>query len=147
MRIMLIKFNFKNFKSFKNENCLDMEAASIKEHEYNTINIKDKKYLKVAAIYGANASGKTNVLEAFEFMKEKLMISDDTNMNSSEIDNYYNFSFDEKTRNEPIALEVTFLAENKKIYQYGFEIKNKVIVSEWLYVKKVNKSTPIFFFF
>ena len=40
---MLIKFNFKNFKSFKNENCLDMEAASIKEHEYNTINIKDKK--------------------------------------------------------------------------------------------------------
>ena len=144
MRTMLIKFNFKNFKSFKNENCLDMKAASIKEHEYNTITIKDKKYLKVAAIYGANASGKTNVLEAFEFMKEKLMISDDTNMNSSEIDNYYNFSFDEKTRNEPIALEVTFLAENKKIYQYGFEIKNKVIVSEWLYVKKVNKSTPIF---
>lgn len=141
---MLIKFNFKNFKSFKNENCLDMEAASIKEHEYNTINIKDKKYLKVAAIYGANASGKTNVLEAFKFMKEKLMISDDTNMNSSEIDNYYNFSFDEKTRNEPIALEVTFLAENQKIYQYGFEIKNKVIVSEWLYVKKVNKSIPIF---
>ena len=141
---MLIKFNFKNFKSFKNENCLDMEAASIKEHEYNTINIKDKKYLKVAAIYGANASGKTNVLEAFEFMKEKLMISDDTNMNSSELDNYYNFSFDEKTRNEPIALEVTFLAENQKIYQYGFEIKNKVIISEWLYVKKVNKSTPIF---
>lgn len=42
MRIMLIKFNFKNFKSFKNENCLDMEAASIKEHEYNTIDIKDK---------------------------------------------------------------------------------------------------------
>ena len=144
MRIMLIKFNFKNFKSFKNENCLDMEATSIKEHEYNTINIKDKKYLKVAAIYGANASGKTNVLEAFEFMKEKLMISDDTNMNDSEIDDYYNFSFDAKTKNEPIALEVTFLGENQKIYQYGFEIKNKNIVSEWLYVKKVNKVTPIF---
>ena len=43
---MLIKFNFKNFKSFKNENCLDMEAASIKEHEYNTIDIKDKKLYK-----------------------------------------------------------------------------------------------------
>ena len=141
---MLIKFNFKNFKSFKNENCLDMEAASIKEHEYNTIDIKDKKYLKVAAIYGANASGKTNVLEAFEFMKEKLMINDDTNMNSNEVDNYYNFSFDEKSKNEPIALEVTFLAKNKKIYQYGFEIKNKNIVSEWLYVKKINKRTPIF---
>ncbi len=58
--------------------------------------------------------------------------------------NFYNFSFDEKTKNEPIALEVTFWAKNKKIYQYGFEIKNKNIVSEWLYVKKINKVTPIF---
>ena len=32
---MLIRFSFKNFKSFKNENCLDMEATSLKEHEYN----------------------------------------------------------------------------------------------------------------
>ena len=141
---MLIKFNFRNFKSFKNENCLDMEAATIKEHDYNTIDIKDKKYLKVAAIYGANASGKTNVLEAFEYMKRTLMVSDDTNMNESEIENYYNFSFDEKTKNEPIALEIIFLAKNEKMYQYGFEIKNKNIVSEWLYVKKVNKVTPIF---
>ncbi len=60
-------------------------------------------------------------------MKEKLMINDDTNMNSNEVYNYYNFSFDEKLKNEPIALEVTFLAKNKKIYQYGFEIKNKKI--------------------
>ena len=141
---MLMKFNFKNFKSFKNENCLDMEAATIKEHEYNTIDIKDKKYLKVAAIYGANASGKTNVLEAFEYMQRTLMVSDDTNMNESEIDNYYNFSFDEKSTNEPTALEITFLAQNSKTYQYGFEIKNKNIVSEWLYVKKTNKVTPIF---
>ena len=43
MRTMLIKFNFKNFKSFKDEKCLDMESSSIKEHEYNTIDIKDKK--------------------------------------------------------------------------------------------------------
>lgn len=141
---MLMKFNFKNFKSFKNENCLDMEAATIKEHEYNTIDIKDKKYLKVAAIYGANASGKTNVLEAFEYMQRTLMVSDDTNMNESEIDNYYNFSFDEKSKNEPTALEITFLAKNSKTYQYGFEIKNKNIVSEWLYVKKTNKVAPIF---
>lgn len=141
---MLIKFNFKNFKSFKNENCLDMEATAIKEHEYNTINIKDTKYLKVSAIYGANASGKTNVLEAFDYMKRTLMVSDDTNMNESETENYYRFSFDEKTKNEPTALEVTFLAENNKVYQYGFEIKNRNIVSEWLYVKKKTKVTPIF---
>ena len=141
---MLIKFNFKNFKSFKYENCLDMEAASIKEHEYNTVEIKDNKYLKVAAIYGANASGKTNVLEAFEYMKKTLMVNDDTNLNETEMDSYNNFSFDEKTKDEPTALEVTFLATNNKIYQYGFEIKNKYIISEWLYSKKINKVTPIF---
>lgn len=141
---MLIKFNFKNFKSFKNENSLDMEAAAIKEHEYNTIDVKNKKYLKVAAIYGANASGKTNVLEAFEYMKKKLMISDDTDVNLYESNNFYNFSFDENSRNEPISLEVVFLAQNEKIYQYGFEIKNKDIVSEWLYVRKINKVVSIF---
>ena len=141
---MLIKFNFKNFKSFKNETCLDMETASIKEHEYNTIDIKDKKYLKVAAIYGANASGKTNVLQAFEFMKDTLMVSDDTKLNEDSVENFYNFSFDEKSKDEPIALEITILATNNKTYQYGFEIKNKNIVSEWLYYKKVNKVVPIF---
>ena len=141
---MLIKFNFRNFKSFKNENCLDMEAATIKEHDYNTINIKDKKYLKIAAIYGANASGKTNVLEAFEYMKETLMVSDDTNIDANTTETYYNFYFDEKTKNEPIALEVTFLANNKKTYQYGFEIKNREIVAEWLYCIKATTTSHIF---
>ena len=69
---MLIKFNFKNFKSFKNENSLDMEATSIKEHEYNLVEVNGDKYLKVSAIYGANASGKTNVLQAFNYMKKRV---------------------------------------------------------------------------
>ena len=75
---MLIKFSFKNFKSFRDENCLDMRATVLKEHEYNVANINNERYLKVAAIYGANASGKTNVLDAFDFMKKVVLISDDT---------------------------------------------------------------------
>ena len=65
---MLIRFSFKNFKSFKNENCLDMEATSLKEHEYNIAKTKNGDYLKIAAIYGANASGKTNVLQEFSYI-------------------------------------------------------------------------------
>ena len=141
---MLIKFNFKNFKSFKNENCLDMEATSIKEHDYNLINIKDNRYLKVAAIYGANASGKTNVLEAFDYMKRNLMVSDDTNISTKESEDYNSFLFDSKSKNKPIGLEVTILADNKKVYQYGYEIKGRDITAEWLYLKKENKETPIF---
>ena len=137
---MLIKFSFKNFKSFKNENCLDMEATSLKEHEYNILEIEGNKYLRVSAIYGANASGKTNVLEAFDYMKRRLMITDDTKNMLEAKENYFSFMINE----EPIALEVECLAKNNKIYKYGFEAKKNEIVSEWLYYKKINKFYTIF---
>ena len=138
---MLIRFSFKNFKSFKNENCLDMEATSIKEHESNVAKIGNGEYLKVSAIYGANASGKTNVLQAFNYMKRRILISDDTEKKSP-IDerNIYSFMIND----EPIALEVEILARNGKIYKYGFEVLKDKIVSEWLYEKKINKYVTIF---
>ena len=138
---MLIRFSFKNFKSFKDENCLDMEATSLKEHEYNIVKTENGNYLKIATIYGANASGKTNVLQAFYYMKKKVLISDDSSMstNLSE-DDVYTFM----VNNKPIGLEVEILAKNNKIYKYGFEILNNTIISEWLYEKKINKFYEIF---
>lgn len=138
---MLIRFSFKNFKSFKDENCLDMEATSLKEHEYNVAKIDNGEYLKVSAIYGANASGKTNVLQAFDYMKNRILISDDSKK-SSPIDeeNIYSFMIND----EPIALEVEILAKNNKIYKYGFELVKDNIISEWLYEKRVNKFYSIF---
>ncbi len=138
---MLIRFSFKNFKSFKNENCLDMEATSLKEHEYNVAKIDNGEYLKVAAIYGANASGKTNVLQAFDYMKNRILVSDDSKKNSPiDEENIYSFMINE----EPIALEVEILAKNNKIYKYGFELLKDNIISEWLYEKRVNKFYSIF---
>ena len=138
---MLIRFSFKNFKSFKNENCLDMEATSLKEHEYNVAKIDNGEYLKVSAIYGSNASGKTNVLQAFEYMKNRILVSDDSKKNSP-IDekNVYSFMIND----DPIALEVEILAKNNKIYKYGFELVKDSIISEWLYEKRVNKFYSIF---
>lgn len=138
---MLIRFNFKNFKSFKNENCLDMEATALKEHEYNVANIDNGEYLKVSAIYGANASGKSNVLQAFSYMKRRILISDDSKVNTSlDEENIYSFMIN----NEPIALEVEILANNSKIYKYGFEIVGDKIISEWLYEKRKNIFYEIF---
>ncbi len=138
---MLIRFSFKNFKSFKNENCLDMEATSLKEHEYNVAKIDNGEYLKVSAIYGANASGKTNVLQAFDYMKKRILVSDDSKKNSPiEEENIYSFMIN----NNPIALEVEILAKNNKIYKYGFELVKDDIISEWLYEKRVNKFYSIF---
>ena len=138
---MLIRFSFKNFKSFKNENCLDMEATSLKEHEYNVAKINNGEYLKVSAIYGANASGKTNVLQAFDYMKKRLLVSDDSKKNSPiDEENIYSFMIN----NDPIALEVEILAKNNKIYKYGFEVLKDKIISEWLFEKRVNKFYSIF---
>ena len=138
---MLIRFSFKNFKSFKNENCLDMEATSLKEHEYNVAKTDNGEYLKVSAIYGANASGKTNVLQAFDYMKKRILVSDDSKKNSPiDEENIYSFMIN----NDPIALEVEILAKNNKIYKYGFEVLKDEIISEWLFEKRVNKFYAIF---
>ncbi len=138
---MLIRFSFKNFKSFKDENCLDMEATSLKEHEYNVAKVDNDEYLKVSAIYGANASGKTNVLQAFDYMKKRILVSDDSKKNSPiDEENVYSFMIN----NDPIALEVEILAKNNKIYKYGFEVLKDKIISEWLFEKRVNKFYSIF---
>ena len=138
---MLIRFSFKNFKSFKNENCLDMEATSLKEHEYNIAKTENGEYLKVSAIYGANASGKTNVLQAFGYMKNMVLINNDS-MEYSQIkeENIYSFMMNK----DPISLEVEILSKDGKIYKYGFESLNDKIKSEWMYEKKINKFYTIF---
>ena len=138
---MLIRFSFKNFKSFKDENCLDMEATSLKEHEYNVTKTDSTEILKVSAIYGANASGKTNVLQAFSYMKKRILVSDDSKVNSPmDEENIYSFMINDN----PISLEVEILAKNNKIYKYGFDILKDKIISEWLYEKRINKFYEIF---
>ena len=140
-RKMLITFKYKNFKSFKNENILDMEATALKEHEYNVVKMKNVNLLTMAAIYGANASGKSNVLQAFEYMKKMILINDDS-MGYYQIkeENIYSFMMN----NEPISLEVEILSKDGKIYKYGFESLNDKIKSEWMYEKKISKFYTIF---
>jgi len=138
---MLVQFNFKNFKSFKNEATLDMTAASIKEHAYNLIETKTKdKYLKVAAIYGANASGKSNVIEAFYFMHFFIINSLGTvnvqNKHNRESIPVKGFAFDRIYSGKPSEFEVFFI-HNDVEYQYGFVVDKQKIHEEWLYCKRV----------
>ena len=58
---MLIQFNFKNYKSFRDDASLDLSAAKIDGFSESVAQIGGEKILPVAAIYGANASGKSNV--------------------------------------------------------------------------------------
>ena len=72
---MLIQFNFKNYKSFRDEATLDLSAAKMTEFSERVVCIGSEKILPVAAIYGANASGKSNVYNAFEYMTEYIVES------------------------------------------------------------------------
>ena len=58
---MLIQFNFKNFNSFREEATLDLSAARMTEFSERVMMVGSEKVLPVAAIYGANASGKSNI--------------------------------------------------------------------------------------
>ena len=142
---MLIQFNFKNYKSFRDEVSLDLSAARIKEHENHVVDIANDKLLKVAAIYGANASGKSNIYDAFEYMTyyvaESFNFGDEKDSRWKKVNNYPEatpFLFDEKSRYNETTFEVFYVdnAENSgKIYQYGFSLKKNEVVEEWMYSK------------
>ena len=72
---MLIQFNFKNFKSFRNEASLDLSAAKMTEFSDRVVSEGNDKILPMAAIYGANASGKSNIYNAFEYMADYVVES------------------------------------------------------------------------
>lgn len=142
---MLIQFNFKNFKSFKDEVSLDLTATKITEHNEHVVDVANDKLLKVAAIYGANASGKSNIYEAFEFMSyyvlESFKFGGDGD-NRKKIENRYAkvtpFMFNSKSKNQESTFEVFFtdgLDSKQKSYQYGFSVNQEEILEEWLFYK------------
>lgn len=127
---MLHQFTFKNFKSFKEEATLDLLATSIKEHASDVVtDVCDEQVLKVAAIYGANASGKSNVLDAFQIMRSLVMHSfsqgEETNKLAPE-------PFWFSASSEPVMFSVIFSIKNN-IYQYGFSCLHNKIKEEYLY--------------
>ena len=145
---MLVQFRVKNVLSFKEEAIFDMTAINAyKEHESNLIDIGTKeKFLKVAAIYGANASGKSNLYWAM-FYFQRLVLESLNNVseeNETALNKYYvPFCFDEE--NENSELEVVIITEGFE-YKYGFEYNDEIIASEWLYRKnlKTNRMITIF---
>ena len=139
---MLVQFSMKNVLSFKEEAVLDMTAiAAYKEHKENLIDVSDKckdKLVSVATIYGANASGKSNLyagMAAFQrIIAESLNNVDDND--EVAIEKYYNpFSFEDAYKNSEYQI-VEIIDEFE--YRYGFEYNNQSIIEEWLYRKNLN---------
>lgn len=145
---MLVQFMVKNVLSFKDETILDMTAINAyKEHECNLIDIGTKeKFLRVAAIYGANASGKSNLNIAMRYF-QRIVIESLNNVEDSSSsvlqDCYVPFSFDDAEENS--EFQIVEIVDDYE-YRYGFEYNADCIVTEWCYRKnlKTNRTVTIF---
>lgn len=141
---MLLQFNFKNFKSFRDETTLDLTATKNTELGYHIVPIGKEKVLPVAAIYGANASGKSNVIEAFRFMMMYVIESygygdmeEERKLNKQRI-RRTPFLFDESSKDSVSSFEVYYISSEEdsfRSYNYGFALGHNGVTEEWLNVK------------
>lgn len=137
---MLLQFNFKNYKSFRDDTTLDLTATKISEYNNHVVSIGNEKILPVAAIFGANASGKSNVQEAFRYMTSYVI--DSLNYGGEEAShkkkNPTPFLFDANSKTAESSFEVYFIdAEENgaKTYNYGFTVNSTGVCEEWLNCK------------
>jgi len=141
---MLIEFEVGNYRSFKKPVRLSMLAAKpIKDYlDENTFEGGGYRLLKSAAIYGANASGKSNLLDAMAFMRWFVLNSSKETQVAENI-RVTPFKLDTSTENAPSHFEVCFL-QNGQRYRYGFEADSKAIRKEWLFHAKKTKEVAMF---
>ncbi len=147
---MIIEFSVGNFRSIKDIQTISFVASPIvskyKEiDENNTFQATDKlKLLKSLAIYGANASGKSNfiiALNAFTHLIDKSVKNEETLFQ-----NILPFLLSDETVNQPCYFQMTFIL-NDVTYRYGFEVTNIEVISEWLFSKHHEKTSRETFIF
>lgn len=141
--IMLITFRFENFLSFNAEAELSMIAGQTRFFPEQVVKGKSRQdvdLLKVNLLYGANASGKSNVVKALDFA-QKVITQGIKNVVS--FNKWFRLDFDKGTQKSRFEFEIKCAS---KSYAYGFEILlwNKTFVSEWLYEVSKNQDKPIF---
>jgi len=127
---MIIEISIRNFGSIREKQTISFEATSSKElEEYYVIEpIKGVRLLKLLYIYGPNASGKTTVLKALEFLR--VLSTDPEDVKSSNLD-FSPFLLDDHSRNEASKIELSFISEGIR-YAYEVEFTRQYIVSEKL---------------
>lgn len=126
---MIIDFTISNFRSINEAQTLSFEAMPDKHlEEYFVVTIGKYRLLKMAIILGANASGKSNILEAF-YMLPKLMLSPCKDKTSAI--NYDRFLLDKEKREGKSSIEVNFIV-NELRYKYSVAFDNSVVYDEVL---------------
>ena len=126
---MLIKISVENFKSFDKREELSMISSSkVQVNKNHRVKIKQTNLLKNAVVYGANASGKSNLVAAFAFIKEVLM----EGLPMGSVNDFCRNAEENKTRESVFELQFTV---GDTFYAYGFSaiLSRRQITEEWLY--------------
>ena len=143
---MIEEFSFGNFWSFKDIQTLNMTASKIKSKnsELDNINIfpinNDLSLLKAKAIYGANASGKSNIIKALVTF---IRIIKDSVKEEKALGLIDSFQLSTETEDKPTFFQLIFRI-GKTRYRYGFEANDKSIKSEWLFSTPNKREQPLF---
>jgi AAA15 family ATPase/GTPase len=135
---MLKRFIVENFLSYKDENILDLTAGRTESHRNHTVNYSNPKVriLKSAIIYGANASGKSNLIKAMEYAKS-IIVEDLEEVSTNK--KYFRLS--NSTIKKPTQFEFEIEIDNR-FFSYGFSsvLNTKTISEEWLF--EIGRGSP-----
>ncbi|MFZ2269192.1 MAG: ATP-binding protein [Azonexus sp.] len=138
---MLVEFRVKNFRSLRDEQVLSLVASTDKAlldtHALGTGLKAAPHLLKSAVVYGANASGKSNLIKALQYMRSVVQESAALQPGQT-FGRLQPFKLDTASDSQPTEFEVTFIVDGVR-YQYGFAMNSKRIVSEHLLVYKAFK--------
>lgn len=139
---MLLQFSVENFRSFRERAVLSLEAAKDDIFPDHIATAGKESILKTAAIFGANAAGKSNIFRALTAAILTLRRSNARQVGEP-LGMIEPFAFSEETKSNPSAFEFVFLAAEKK-YVYGFSATQKEITEEYLYTYRSARPSTIF---
>jgi len=132
---MLLRFRCKNFRSIREEQVISLVAEKTRSNEMAKSLIDtpfaDLKLLRCAAVYGANASGKSNALSALSAFRDIVSNSQRLWKPNGPIPAHDPFLLDETSQTEPTEFEARFLI-GSTLYKYGFIFDQSMFRDEWL---------------
>ncbi len=138
---MLIAFSVENFRSIRDLQTLSLVEPRTDRHlEWsNLIDPESRRLLKTVAIFGPNASGKSNMISAMTWLRQFVLNSSKETQAKEQID-AQPFRLSTAKESAPCHLEIEF-SWNDFEYRYGFEVTAKRVESEWLF-RKSPKAKP-----
>lgn len=139
---MLIEFKVSNYRSIGEEQILSLIPLNKKGDSIDNILEQGKhKSLNSIALYGSNASGKSNLLLSMSLLDKLVNLSARSSSTTSLP--FDPFLLREGWENKPTRFEITFIINNVK-YRYGLEFNENIIIREWLYRKAVGREVYLF---